>query len=111
MVKDGTKAAGNKSMARGWESKSVESQIEDSRNTRNGEHRGISRVEVEHRHKLESLEISRSRIARELETAQSPSHRSALENAIAHLDSEIQKLGEPPARKPAPTKPPARSSK
>ena len=78
-------------MARGWESKSVESQQDQqpiekkSRPTVEDQERGAKRS---------SLELSRTRVLRELETASSPVHRSALENALKFLDDEIAKLGE-----------------
>jgi hypothetical protein len=78
-------------MARGWESKSVESQIEDAvaRSTRveslTSEQREIQR-------KRDSLEMSRRRVLRDLEAAQSPLRRISLEHALAFLDSEIRKL-------------------
>ena len=78
-------------MARGWESKSVESQIEDRAAPRE---RGDARTreERERESKRHSIEMSRQRIARELETAGNDAHRIALENALRHLDAELRKL-------------------
>ncbi len=78
-------------MARGWESKSVESQIEDRAAPRE---RGDARTreERERESKRHSIEMSRQRIARELETARNDAHRIALENALRHLDAELRKL-------------------
>jgi len=78
-------------MARGWESKSVESQIEDRAAPRERREER-SREDREREAKRHSVELSRRRIVRELETARSNAHRSALENALAHLDSELRKL-------------------
>jgi hypothetical protein len=77
-------------MARGWESKSVESQqteVEPSQARRRP-----TAKEQERAKKRESLELSRSRVRRELETARSEVHRTALENALEFLDGEIAKL-------------------
>jgi len=77
-------------MARGWESKSVESQqteVEPSHGRRRP-----TAEEQERAKKRESLELSRSRVTRELETARSGVHRTALENALQFLDGEIAKL-------------------
>ncbi len=79
-------------MARGWESKSVESQIED-RERREPRRRPSSREEIEHQRKRESLESSRRGVVSELETARSPLRRAALEQALKHLDEQIGKLG------------------
>jgi hypothetical protein len=80
-------------MARGWESKSVESQIEDRREAKAGRGEERSRDELEHVRKRESLESSRRGIARELEQATSDLRRRSLEAALQHLDQELAKLG------------------
>ncbi len=78
-------------MARGWESKSVESQIEDAGSRSNlgepltAEQRAIWE-------KLQDLELSRRRVLQDLETARSALRRTALEQALAFLDQEIRKL-------------------
>ena len=77
-------------MARGWESKSVESQQSETLG-RDGK-RKESAEEIERRQKRESLQLSRSRVARELEAARSPVHRTALENALRFLDEELEKV-------------------
>jgi hypothetical protein len=78
-------------MARGWESKSVESQqAEPELNTGK---RQLTAEQLERARKREGLELSRSRITRELETATSEVHRTALQNALTFLDEEIAKLG------------------
>jgi hypothetical protein len=77
-------------MARGWESKSVESQMEDrsyGRATRQGD---VDRDAVERQRKRESLELSRRRVLNELESARSDVHRTALENALRHLEDELR---------------------
>lgn len=76
-------------MARGWESKSVESQQSE---TFERGRRSVTPEELERRSKRESLELSRSRVARELEAARSPVHRAALENALQYLDDELKKV-------------------
>lgn len=76
-------------MARGWESKSVEAQQSEPFE------RPVPREPAEARdarQKRESLELSRTRVRRELGEARSPVHRTALENALRYLDEEIGKL-------------------
>ena len=46
----------------------------------------------ERKHKREGLELSRSRVTRELEGARTDVHRSALENALRYLDDELGKV-------------------
>lgn len=77
-------------MARGWESKSVESQ--QSETPGSARRRQESADEIERRQKRESLELSRSRVSRELEAARTPVHRAALENALRYLDDELKKF-------------------
>lgn len=80
-------------MARGFESKSVESQQLEERaapRERGGER---TRDDLERESKRHSIEISRQRVERELQTARSETHRAALQNALTHLDSELRKLG------------------
>lgn len=77
-------------MARGWESKSVESQqSEDFDHDRPRQ----SPDEAERSRKREGLELSRRRITTELERSSSPVHRAALENALKYLDDELGKSG------------------
>jgi hypothetical protein len=82
-------------MARGWESKSVESQIEDRRDApayRDPD--DAAAEELSRRRKRESVELSRRRVVKELETSRSAVHRTALENALHHLDDELRRIGE-----------------
>jgi hypothetical protein len=79
-------------MARGWESKSVESQIEDRRDARSPREDEKSRDELELARKRESLESSRRGVLRELEAAKSALRRRSLEAALKHLEDELAKL-------------------
>ncbi|HEX9983018.1 MAG TPA: hypothetical protein VGF69_07130 [Thermoanaerobaculia bacterium] len=78
-------------MARGWESKSVESQIAD-RNERPQKREKWSSEQMDTARKRESLELSRTRIQRELAETSSPARRKALEAALAHLDDELRRF-------------------
>jgi len=79
-------------MARGWESKSVESQIEDA-DLRVDRGESLTPEQRESQRKRESLELSRRRVLQDLEAARSPVRRASLEHALAFLDEEIRKLG------------------
>jgi hypothetical protein len=76
-------------MARGWESKSVESQQSESLFS---DRKRLSAQERERESRREGLELSRSRVRRELESARNETHRSALENALRYLDDELSGL-------------------
>lgn len=81
-------------MARGWESKSVESQIEDAA-SRADRRQTLTPEEREVRRKREGLELSRRRVLQEMETTRSEARRASLEQALAFLDEEIRKLDQP----------------
>ncbi len=79
-------------MARGWESKSIEQQIEDSRTE--PDHPTIANssegaVEPELRRQIEGLLFQRSRILQELQSARNQRYRQMLEELLRHLDSRL----------------------
>lgn len=76
-------------MARGWESKSVESQQHETELT--GDRRLTSQEQRDRQAKRDSLEMSRVRITRELASARTETHRAALENALRYLEDELRK--------------------
>ena len=80
-------------MARGFESKSVQSQWQDAEDARAARrHKGKEdRETMERRKHRESLELSRRRVARELEETRSDLRRTQLQAALAHLDGELKK--------------------
>ncbi len=84
-------------MARGWESKSVESQIEDagSRSSRSSQDELLTAEQRAIWQRLQDLELSRRRVLQDLEIARSPVRRTALEQALAFLDQEIRRLAPP----------------
>ncbi len=71
-------------MARGWESKSVETQIENGSLPKSER---AQRSELDN--KREGLLLTRVRVTRELESSRNPRHREILEQALAHLDREL----------------------
>lgn len=79
-------------MARGWESKSVESQMEDRHEPLSGDRGKIAQSNLELTRKREGLESSRRGILRELESATSELRRRSLQAALDHLDAELKKL-------------------
>jgi hypothetical protein len=80
-------------MARGWESKSVASQIDAAEtHVRPSFDAQIPVRELEVLRKKESLSLSRVRVLRELEASQNPRYRSMMEKALADLNSELGRL-------------------
>ena len=76
-------------MARGWESKSVESQQDEVRPKRREKK---SAEEIQRDQRRHALDMSRRRIVSELQTTKSAMRRASLEAALKHLDSELGKL-------------------
>ena len=80
-------------MARGWESKAVESQIESAGQQVHPLHdEQVSTEELELLRKKESLKLSRTRVLRELETSQNPRYKNLMKKALADLNSELSRL-------------------
>jgi hypothetical protein len=80
-------------MARGWESKSVESQMEAVENRS-----PVSRVvrteqQIRVDRERESLLMSRKRVLHDIETATHTRYREQLEAALRYLDSRLKELG------------------
>lgn len=78
-------------MARGWESKSVESQIETDPRADRGP--ALTAEQRERQRKRDSLDLDRRRILQEIETTRSEARRASLRQALAYLEEEIGKLG------------------
>jgi hypothetical protein len=80
-------------MARGWESKDVESQVETKEAPKAQSGKGAkSDEEVRSDQERRDLELSRTRILHDLEAATHPNHRKSLEAALAYLDKKIAEL-------------------
>jgi hypothetical protein len=80
----------NESMARGWESKSVEAQIEAK--PANGNHAPRSRTpdQVQHLIEKRNLELARAKVAHELELSQSERYSHMLQQSLSELDKKIE---------------------
>ena len=80
-------------MARGWESKDVESQVADRKTVADQPGKGQkSPEEMKKDQERRGLSLSRTRVLNDLEVATNPNHRKSLEAALAHLDKKIAEL-------------------
>jgi hypothetical protein len=80
-------------MARGWESKDVESQVEATEVPQQKAPQGTKSPEQIHREQQrKDLQLSRTRIMNDLASATHPNHRKSLEAALAHLDKKLSEL-------------------
>ena len=81
-------------MARGWESKSVEAQIDEAESSRHAVLQKLSSPEKsELIRKRETILLSRTRVAREIETAQNPRYLAVLTKALEHLETQLSLCG------------------
>jgi hypothetical protein len=81
-------------MARGWESKDVEAQLEEKKAVPQTQDNKIpkSTEQIRREQERRGLQLSRTRILHDLESATHPNHRKSLEAALEHLDRKIADL-------------------
>lgn len=83
-------------MSRGWESKSVESQMEEAAARRSAIHQTrLTPEQIRLRSERESLELSRTRVLKDLESTTHPRRREQLTAALHHLDRKLTDLTGP----------------
>jgi hypothetical protein len=82
-------------MARGWESKSVASQIESAETPKiRSSRQDPDPKQLEALRQRDSLRLSRTRILRELEKSQNPRYRILLSKALAELETRLARAEE-----------------
>ncbi len=83
-------------MARGWESKAVEGQVQEfeSKESRANKRR-LTQEQVEIRRQREVLLLSRARVEKQLQSGQDNRYREQLNRALADLDLQLSKLKDP----------------
>jgi hypothetical protein len=80
-------------MSRGWESKSVEAQMESSQSGRDESPRKRFTPEMaEAYRKKESLLLARTHLLHQISVSHIPRHREMLENALADLEKQISEI-------------------
>ena len=85
-------------MARGWESKSVEAQIESAAGKQKAPSKPhLSPEQIQALRDKENLELSRTRVQRELASSSNPRYQEILRKALADLEGRLARLE--PAKK------------
>ena len=80
-------------MARGWESKSVESQMEAAESKRTASQRTpLTEEQIRVERERESLLLSRKRVLKDIESTTHARYRQQLEAALQHLDRRLKEL-------------------
>jgi hypothetical protein len=82
-------------MARGWESKSVEIQIEDAGSAAKADEEKPQKAQdAQVEYKREGLKLQRARVLQEMESARNPRYIKMLDDMLKHLDGELEALPE-----------------
>jgi len=79
-------------MARGWESKSVESQMESAQTESKQSDSAPTDEQKQARRERDGLLLARSRVMQQLESATNELYRQSLQRALSELDEKIAKL-------------------
>ena len=80
-------------MARGWESKSVEDQIEEARRSQGVSEGRVQSPEAKERErKIESLKLERSRLTEQLSRERSEAHQRMIRQSLEAIEEEIATL-------------------
>jgi hypothetical protein len=80
-------------MARGWESKSVEAQMEAAEAPRGGPPMELSPQQQAAARKLDSLLLHRTRVLRDLENCRDTRYKKTLTDGLTYLESQLAALG------------------
>jgi hypothetical protein len=80
-------------MARGWESKSVESQMESSQSMQEETARKRLTVEMAAAlRKKETLLLARAHLQQQMQVSRHPRHQAMLQNALTDLEKQLADL-------------------
>jgi hypothetical protein len=81
-------------VAKGWESKSVEGQMEAFASERHASSKQpLTKEQVERQRQREILLLSRTRVLHDLEHTPAPRYRKILEASLAYLNAKLAELG------------------
>jgi hypothetical protein len=84
-------------MARGWESKSVESQIDDSDSAKKNQVTVVSKGRhiirpLRPSREKEALLLARTRLLSDIQSTENPRYKSFLETSLAAVDKQISEI-------------------
>jgi len=81
-------------MARGWESKSVESQMESAQNEAGNGGRPSSNLQAEAQRERQSLLLSRAYVLHQIESSTNERYTQSLRQALSDLDRKLAKFSD-----------------
>jgi hypothetical protein len=76
-------------MARGWESKSIESQMEESGSERKPAAKRLTPEGAAALRRKETLLLARAHLQQQMQASRQPRYRQMLEAALAELDKQL----------------------
>ncbi|HET7186465.1 MAG: hypothetical protein ACXVZR_06040 [Terriglobales bacterium] len=79
-------------MARGWESKAVEAQIEEKERNTVEPVKTRTADQVQHIIEKRNLELARAKVTHELASSQNPRYTQMLQQSLSELDKKIAAL-------------------
>ena len=87
-------------MARGWESKAIEDQMEEAKRSGSDDDReSLSPAALELRQRRETLLLSRSRVVEQMARARSEAHRQLLNRTRLFVDALVKYMKSPAAQR------------
>ena len=82
-------------MARGWESKAIEEQMNEAEARRQAPaERERTAFEIEQQKRKDGLLLDRARLLREMQGTRNQRYLTLLERGLAHIEAELAKLRE-----------------
>ncbi len=88
-----------KGMARGWESKDIESQMADARAEPKRPAPPLNSAETQSVREREALMLHRTRVLADLQSAVNPGYREILKRSLTFLDEKLASLSRPDSPK------------
>jgi hypothetical protein len=80
-------------MARGWESKSVEAQMETVNDVPSGPKSPLTDDEKKDQRERDSLKLSRAYVAHQIEASTNERYTESLRQALSEIDRKLANLG------------------
>jgi hypothetical protein len=79
-------------MARGWESKAVEAQMEEAKDNSGEEKRQLSDGERKDQLERDNLKLSRAYVAQQIEASTNERYTESLRQALSEIDRKLASL-------------------
>jgi uncharacterized protein with von Willebrand factor type A (vWA) domain len=79
-------------MARGWDSKAVEEQIEQAHHETIGTKEPPTGEDAARKRQRQGIELARKRVLHQLEGAENPAYQKLLRETLVELDKKLAKL-------------------